>query len=114
MQYRSELRAIVRALTKRKQFIGNRSVTIETAHATLSRVLKQRQVTPRQDYFPDKLAASGLDVVYKRGKQNAVADAVSRRPAFVVVITRSQLAGGAAQPRFSRADWENFYVDAWT
>ncbi|PHJ15096.1 retrovirus-related pol polyprotein from transposon, partial [Cystoisospora suis] len=78
--YESELLAIVYALTKRKSFIGTKPVTVQTDHATLSRMLSQRNVTPRLGYWIDKLADFNLKVVYKPGKQNLVADAISRRP----------------------------------
>ncbi|PHJ16638.1 disease resistance protein, partial [Cystoisospora suis] len=78
--YESELLAIVYALTKWKSFIGNKQVTVETDHATLSRMLTQKKVTPRLGYWIDKLADFNLKVVYKPGNQNVVADAISRRP----------------------------------
>ncbi|PHJ21818.1 retrovirus-related pol polyprotein from transposon, partial [Cystoisospora suis] len=78
--YESELLAIVYALTKWKSFIGTKPVTVETDHATLSRMLSQKKVTPRLGYRVDKLADFNLKVVYKPGKQNLVADAISRRP----------------------------------
>ncbi|PHJ21491.1 retrotransposon ty3-gypsy subclass, partial [Cystoisospora suis] len=90
--YESELRAIVHALTKWKQFIGSKPVTIETDHPTLSRMLKQKQVTTKLGYWLDSLEDFNLNVVYKPGKQNVVADAISRRPDFVGVITRGQAA----------------------
>ncbi|PHJ22782.1 transposon tf2-1 polyprotein [Cystoisospora suis] len=107
--YESELRAIVHALTKWKQFIGSKPVTIETDHATLSRLLKQKQVTTKLGYWLDKLADFNLNVVYKPGKQNVVADAISRRPDFVGVITRGQAATDAAKQQFSRGGWAQCY-----
>ncbi|PHJ17201.1 retroelement pol polyprotein, partial [Cystoisospora suis] len=67
--------AIVYALTKWKHFIGSKLVTIETDHATLSRMLTQKKVTTRLGYWLDKLADFNFRVVYKPGKQNTVADA---------------------------------------
>ncbi|PHJ26011.1 retrotransposon ty3-gypsy subclass, partial [Cystoisospora suis] len=80
--YESELRAIVHALTKWRQFLGAKKVIIETDHATLSRILKQREVNPRLAYWLDKILDFNIEVVYKPGRQNVVADAISRRPDF--------------------------------
>ncbi|PHJ19038.1 transposon ty3-i gag-pol, partial [Cystoisospora suis] len=65
---------------KWKQLIGTKKVRIETDHATLGRMLTQKNVTPRLGYWLDKLADFEIEVVYKPGKQNVVADALSRRP----------------------------------
>ncbi|PHJ19682.1 retrotransposon nucleocapsid protein [Cystoisospora suis] len=67
--YESELLAIVYALTKWKSFIGSKLVTVETDHATLSRMLTQKQVTSRLGYWLDKLAEFNIKIVYKPGKQ---------------------------------------------
>ncbi|PHJ18468.1 reverse transcriptase, partial [Cystoisospora suis] len=80
LAYESELLAIVYALTKWKSFIGGKPVTVETDHATLSRMLTQKHVTSRLGYWLDKLADFNIKIVYKPGKQNVVADAISRRP----------------------------------
>ncbi|PHJ18928.1 retrotransposon ty3-gypsy subclass [Cystoisospora suis] len=74
--YESELLANIYAPTKWKHFNGTRLVTIETDHATLSRMLTQ-------GYWLDKLADFNFQVVYKAGKQNLVADALSRRPDYM-------------------------------
>lgn len=86
----SELRAIVLALTRWRQFIGTRTVTTETDHATLSSILKQRHVISKLDYWLDKILAFNIEVVYEPGKRNVVADAISRRPDFVPILTRGE------------------------
>ncbi|PHJ15504.1 reverse transcriptase, partial [Cystoisospora suis] len=65
---------------KWKHFIGDRKVTVETDHATLGRMLVQKEVSTRLGYWLDKLAEFNLNVIYKPGRQNVVADAISRRP----------------------------------
>ncbi|PHJ18169.1 retrotransposon ty3-gypsy subclass, partial [Cystoisospora suis] len=64
--YKSELLAIVHALMKWKSFIGSK-----------------KHVTSRLGYWLDKLADFNINVVYKPGKQNVVADAISRRQDFI-------------------------------
>ncbi|PHJ16740.1 retrotransposon ty3-gypsy subclass [Cystoisospora suis] len=88
--YKSELLAIVYALMKWKQLIGTKKVRIETDHATLGRMLTQKNVTPRLGYWLDKLANFNIEVVYKPGNQNVVPDALSRRPGFVGSIARNR------------------------
>ncbi|PHJ18538.1 transposon ty3-g gag-pol polyprotein, partial [Cystoisospora suis] len=88
--YESELLAIVHALLKWKSFIDTKPVVVETDHATLSRILQQKQVTSRLGYLLDKLADFDINIVYKPGKQNVVVDAISRRQDFVGVLQTSQ------------------------
>ncbi|PHJ19523.1 retrotransposon ty3-gypsy subclass [Cystoisospora suis] len=88
--YESELLAIVYALMKWKQLIGTKKVRIETDHATLGRMLTQKNVTPRLGYWLDKLADFDIEVVYKPRKQNVVADALSRRPDFIGAIVQTK------------------------
>ncbi|PHJ17658.1 retrotransposon ty3-gypsy subclass, partial [Cystoisospora suis] len=63
--YESDLLAIVYALMKWKKLIGTKKVRIETDHATLGRMLTQKNVTPRLGYWLAKLADSDIEVVYK-------------------------------------------------
>lgn len=105
--YESELRAIVRAVSKRKLLIGNQPVTVKTDHATLSRISRQNQVT-RLCYWFHKSADFDLSVVYKPGTQNVVADAISRHPDFVGVTTRGRPGRSAAQ-KLCRGDSANFH-----
>ncbi|PHJ17715.1 retrotransposon ty3-gypsy subclass [Cystoisospora suis] len=91
--YESKLLAIVYALMKWKQLIGTKKVRIETDHATLGRMLSQTNVTPRLGYWLDKLADFDIEVIYKPGKQNVVADALSRRPDFIGAIAQSRKKG---------------------
>ena len=105
--YESELLAIVYALTKWKQVIGTRPVTVETDHATLGRMLTQKQVTTRLGYWLDKLADFNLKVVYKPGKNNVVADAISRRQDLVCVLHGNP--GQGAATASGDQDWTSAY-----
>ncbi|PHJ19134.1 retrotransposon ty3-gypsy subclass [Cystoisospora suis] len=84
--YEGELVAIVHALLKWRPFIGSKAVTTETDHATLGRILKQKNVTTRLGYWLYKLADFNINAVYKPGKQNVVADAISRRQDYICLI----------------------------
>lgn len=52
--HESELLAIVYALGKWKPFSGTSLVTVETDHATLSRILQQKHVSSRLGSWLDK------------------------------------------------------------
>ncbi|PHJ20278.1 gag-pol polyprotein, partial [Cystoisospora suis] len=106
--YESELRAIVHALTKWRQFIGSKKVIIETDHATLSRILKQRQVNPRLGYWLDKILDFNIEVIYKPGRQNVVADAISRRPDFLATVTRGNKEKERGRAEL-KGDWDQEY-----
>ncbi|PHJ22733.1 retrotransposon nucleocapsid protein [Cystoisospora suis] len=109
--------ALVYAVVKWKHFIGTRSVTIETDHATLSRMLTQKKVTTRLGYWLDKLADFNFRVVYKSRKQNLVADALSRRPDYmekVMLLAERQQEedkSGEAPKDPRRLEWEKAYKE---
>ncbi|PHJ16480.1 gag-pol related, partial [Cystoisospora suis] len=96
--YESELLAIVYALTKWKHFIGTR-----------------KKVTTRLGYWLDKLADFNFRVVYKPGRQNLVADALSRRPDYLEKVislfeTRYYNRGERREnENTSRIDWRRAY-----
>ncbi|PHJ18926.1 retrotransposon ty3-gypsy subclass [Cystoisospora suis] len=91
--YESELLSIVYALMKWKQLMGTKKVRVKTDHAPLGKMLTQNNVTPRLGYWLEKLADFDIEVVYKPGKQNAVADALSRRPDFIGAIVQTKKRG---------------------
>lgn len=62
-------------------------MTAETEHATLSHMSTQQKVTAPLGYRLDKLADYDIQVVYKSGRQGLVADALSRRPGYVLCIS---------------------------
>lgn len=82
----SELRAILQALTKWRQFIVAGTVTIETARDTLGRILRQRQVNARLECWPDKSVGSNVEVAHYSGRREVADDASSRRPDFVAAL----------------------------
>lgn len=92
-------------------------ITIETDHATLCRMLTQKKVTTRLRYWLDKLADFNFRVVYKPGKQNLVADALSRRPGYMEKVSlmyesRSQRRReDGHDERSTRLDWGKAYKE---
>ncbi|PHJ19301.1 retrotransposable element tf2 155 kda protein type 1 [Cystoisospora suis] len=107
--FESELLAIVYALMKWKSFIGTKLVTIQTDHATLGRILQQKNVTTRLGYWLDKLAGFNIEVIYKPGKQNVVADAISRRQDFIALLEVAPI-DSTPSPIQELANWKIAYA----
>lgn len=75
--YEMESKAIVYALAKWRPLLLGKKVTVESDHATLARMMTQKQVTPRLGYWLDKLVEFDREVKHIPGKLNNVADAIS-------------------------------------
>ncbi|XP_030479409.2 uncharacterized protein LOC115696659 [Cannabis sativa] len=77
--YFRELRAIVEAVTKWRQYLLGRHFTIRTDHKSLKELLTQVIQTPEQQQVLRKLIGFHFSIEYKAGKENSVADALSRQ-----------------------------------
>lgn len=77
-----ELLAIIHALTIWRVYILDGKVKILTDHQSLERVLKQKKINRRLARWYDTLAEYDLEFTHLPGKENTVADALSRRPDF--------------------------------
>ncbi|GAA0142505.1 hypothetical protein LIER_35580 [Lithospermum erythrorhizon] len=71
--YEKELMAVILAITKWKHYLMNSKFVIKTDHQSLKHLLEQKVTT----YLQQKEVAR-LFIQYKRGKENMVADALSR------------------------------------
>lgn len=78
--YVKELWAITEAVKKWRHYLLGSFFTIRTDHKTLKNLLDQVIQTPEQQFFLSKLLSYSYDIVYKKGKNNAAADALSRIP----------------------------------
>jgi hypothetical protein len=68
------------ALAKfRKYFVGARFV-VKSDHISLKYLLEQKDLNERQQKSIRKIQAYDFDIEFVKGKNNAVADALSRRP----------------------------------
>ncbi|XP_062075982.1 uncharacterized protein LOC133780122 [Humulus lupulus] len=76
--YSKEMRAIVEAVTKWRQYLLGRHFIIRTDHRSLKELLTQVIQTPEQQQFLHKLMGYQFSIEYKMGKQNSAADALSR------------------------------------
>ncbi|XP_070682337.1 uncharacterized protein [Malus domestica] len=78
--YERELIAIVYTIKKWQNYLQGRHFIIKTDHNSLKYFLSQRTNTPFQQKWVSKLLGFDYEVQYRHGKENIVADALSRAP----------------------------------
>ncbi|GJR76305.1 putative mitochondrial protein [Tanacetum coccineum] len=76
--YKKELLAVVYALEKWIWYLFDRHFKIKTDHFSLKYLMEQRLTTPFQIKWLPKLLGYDYEVLYKKGSENVVADALSR------------------------------------
>ncbi|GJY94659.1 putative mitochondrial protein [Tanacetum coccineum] len=76
--YEKEFLAVVAALDKWKGYLLDRHFKIRTDHFSLKYLLNQKLTTPFQFKWLPKLLGYDYEIVYKKGSENVVADALSR------------------------------------
>lgn len=78
--YEKEMLAVLLAIRKWHSYLIGRHFTIRTDHQSLRFLSDQVAITPFQQRWVAKMLGYDFDVVYKRGINNRVADALSRQP----------------------------------
>ena len=78
--YVRELYAIIETVKKWRQYLLGRKFIIRTDQKSLRALLDQMVQTPGQQQYLAKLLGYQYIIVYKPGKDNRVADALSRQP----------------------------------
>jgi hypothetical protein len=77
--YEKEMLAIMHALAKfRKYLVGARFV-VKSNHNSLKYFLEQKELNEKQQKWVSKIQAYDFDIEFAKGKNNIVADALSRR-----------------------------------
>ncbi|GJX58361.1 retrotransposon-related protein [Tanacetum coccineum] len=76
--YEKEFMAVVAALEKWKGYLLDRHFKIKTDHFSLKYLLNQKLTTPFQLKWLPKLLGYDYEIVFKKGVDNAAADALSR------------------------------------
>ena len=75
--YEKELLAIVYAMEKWRPYLVGTPFVIRIGHFNLKYILEQKISTPLQSKLLPKLLGLDYDIVYKKGKENTVADSLS-------------------------------------
>lgn len=78
--YEKEMLAVVTAIQKWRAYLIGRHFIIKTDHQSIKYLMDQRIHTPLQQKWIAKLLGYDYEVQYKKGSDNIVADALSRRP----------------------------------
>lgn len=78
--YVRELYAITQAVAKWRHYLLGRLFVIQTDHKSLKELMHQVIQTPEQQFYLAKLLGFQFEVLYRAGKTNMVADALSRLP----------------------------------
>ncbi|GKB89525.1 ty3-gypsy retrotransposon protein [Tanacetum coccineum] len=76
--YTKEFYAITEAVKKWRQYLLGRRFRIYTDHHSLKHILTQTIQSPEQQKWVTKLLGYDFEVLYKPGRENTVADALSR------------------------------------
>ena len=78
--YEKEFLAVILALERWRGYLLDRHFKIKTDHFSLKYLLDQRITTPTQMKWLPKLMGFDYEIMFKKGTDNAVADALSRLP----------------------------------
>ena len=80
--HEQELLAVIHALRTWRYYLDGTKFTINTDHATLRHFPTQPKLTRRQARWMELLQEYDFEFKYKRGVDNIVPDALSRRPDY--------------------------------
>jgi transposase InsO family protein len=105
--YEKEMMEILHALKKWRPYLIGRHFKVKTDHDSLKYFLEQRLSSEEQQKWVTKILGYDFEIVYKKGKQNVVADALSRKDEDVEAIL---CAISIIQPDWiieARDEWKN-------
>ena len=80
--YEKELLALVIGVKKWRAYLVGKPFTVKTNQQSLKYLLEQKIGTPAKQKWFDKLLGYAFVVKYEKGKDNLVADALSRKVDF--------------------------------
>jgi hypothetical protein len=80
--YDKEMLAIMQALAKFRQYLIGARFVVKLDHNSLKYLLEQKDLNERQQKSVSKIQAYDFDIEFVKGKNNAVAYALSRRPSI--------------------------------
>ncbi|KAL0409314.1 UNVERIFIED_CONTAM: Retrovirus-related Pol polyprotein from transposon.6 [Sesamum radiatum] len=82
-----EMFAISEAVRKWRQYLVGRKFNIYTDQRSLKRLLNQTIQTPAQQKWITKLLGYDFEIHYTPGKDNSMADTLSRLPAAALMLS---------------------------
>ena len=71
--------AILHSLKKWHPYLMGRHFKVKTEHDSLKYLLEQRLSSEEQQKWVTKMLGYDFEIIYKKGKQNVVVDALSRK-----------------------------------
>lgn len=77
--YEKEMMAILHVVETWWPYLLGRHFQIRTDHHSLKYFLEQRLSSPQQNKWLAKMLGYDYEIIYKKGKDNSVADALSRQ-----------------------------------
>nr|MDZ8005255.1 RNase H-like domain-containing protein [Nostoc sp. DedSLP05] len=77
--YEKEMIAIIHVVNQWRPYLIGRHFIIKTDHLSLKYLMEQRVAHPEQQKWVSKLLGYDYEITYKKGKENVVADALSRK-----------------------------------
>jgi hypothetical protein len=77
--YEKEMLAILHAVDLWHPYLLGKCFQIKTDHQSLKYFLEQRPSSPEQQKWVTKLFGYDYEIIYKKGKENVVVDALSRK-----------------------------------
>jgi hypothetical protein len=77
--YEKEMLAILHVVDLWCPYILGKRFQIKTDHQSLKYILEQRLSSPEKQKWVTKLFGYDYEIIYKKGKDNVVADALSRK-----------------------------------
>jgi hypothetical protein len=74
--------AILHALAKFRQYLVGARFVAKSDHKSIKYLLEQKDLNERQQKWVRKIQSYDFDIEFFKGKNNAMADALSRRPSI--------------------------------
>jgi hypothetical protein len=111
--YEKEMLEILHALKKWHPYLMGRYFKVKIDHDSLKYFLEQRLSSEEQQKWVTKMLGYDFEIIYKKGKQNVVADALSRKDEDVEALLCAIL---ILQPEWiakARDEWKND-KEVWT
>ena len=82
-----ELAAVMLALKIWRHYLVGWNFELKTDHQSLKHLFTQRDLNARQRWWSEFMSEYDFGISYIKGKENVVADALSRRPRIFSLVT---------------------------